>query len=495
MANNLGLSVNDVVTVSVQLAPNAAAQRNFGSLLILGDSAIIDTQSRMRLYTSLAAIGNDLGTSAPEYQAAAIYFGATPQPTQVYVGAWARTATNGALVGAVLSASQQALANFNAITNGSFGVLVDGSPHSLTSLNLTGITNLNGVASVIQGALIGIGTITWDANNNQFNVRSTSTGTSSSVGFFTSSGVGTDLSQLLGLSASSSGAYAVAGIAAETAVAAVNACANVSNAWYGLTFASSVMPSDPDFVAVASTIQGSTVSRIFGVTVMEAGALVPSINNDLASLLNFSRTFTQYSSSNPYAVAGIFGDAFTVNFNGAGTTITLKFKQEGGITPETLTETQAASLLAKNCNVFVNYNNGTAILQEGKMSNGFFFDTVHGTDWLQNAIQTAIYNLFITTQTKVPQTDAGVTQILGVVSQAIIQGVTNGLIAPGVWTGPSFGALTTGDTLSAGYYIFAPPVSSQTTAARGARQAPVLTAGIKLAGAIHSAAVILNVNN
>jgi uncharacterized protein DUF3383 len=63
-----------------------------------------------------------------------------------------------------------------------------------------------------------------------------------------------------------------------------------------------------------------------------------------------------------------------------------------------------------------------------------------------------------------------------------------------VWLGPPIGEIITGQTLSTGYYIFAPPVASQSQAARAARQAPVLTACIKLAGAIHSASVILNVS-
>ncbi|EOV4147137.1 DUF3383 family protein, partial [Yersinia enterocolitica] len=75
------------------------------------------------------------------------------------------------------------------------------------------------------------------------------------------------------------------------------------------------------------------------------------------------RTLVQYSSASPYAAASIFGRAFTVNFNGNNTTITLKFKQQPGITAESLEQSQANALKAKNCNVFVNYDNDTAIIQ------------------------------------------------------------------------------------------------------------------------------------
>ena len=43
-----GLAVSDVVSVQVSLNPIASALRNFGALLILGDSSVIDTQTRIR---------------------------------------------------------------------------------------------------------------------------------------------------------------------------------------------------------------------------------------------------------------------------------------------------------------------------------------------------------------------------------------------------------------------------------------------------------------
>ncbi|WP_201510471.1 DUF3383 family protein, partial [Escherichia coli] len=174
------------------------------------------------------------------------------------------------------------------------------------------------------------------------------------------------------------------------------------------------------------------------------------------------------------AALSAFGRAFTVNFNGSNTTITLKFKQEPGITYETLTTNQAAALDAKNCNVFVYYQNDTAILQQGVMSSGDFFDERHGLDWLQNYVQTNLYNLLYTSITKVPQTDAGVTRLLSNVEQSMDQSVTNGLVAAGVWNGGPIGQLDSGDTLTKGYYVYAQPISEQAQADREARKAPVI---------------------
>ena len=493
---NTGLSVNDVVNVSIVMSPKAAQERNFGSLLIVGDSSVVDVVERMREYTSIDAIAADFGSSAPEYVAASLYFGQSPQPQVCYVGRWARTASRATLRGGVLSAAQQDLANFTGITNGSLSITIDGVSHPLSALDFSAETNLNGVASIVQTALSGSGTVTWDAANARFVVKSGTTGASSTITFATSTGSGTDVSTLLRLTSADSG-YVAQGIDAESLLAAVQEMANQSNDWYGLYVASSVVPADIDYTAVAGFIESASLSRIFGVTVQDTAALNAASTSDLAyalKALGYKRTFTQYSSSNAHAAASIFGRAFTVDFDGSNTTLTIKFKQEPGVTAESLTESQASALDAKNCNVFVNYNNNTAIIQQGEMVNGYFFDEVHGTDWLQNDLQTDVYNLLYTSPTKIPQTDAGINNILARISSRLEQAVANGLVAPGVWTGPAIGALNSGDTLSKGYYVYAPPIATQSQADREARKAPVIQCAIKLAGAVHMADIIVNVN-
>ena len=492
---NTGLNVNDIVAVSVNLSPVAAQERNFGSLLILGDSAVIDTAQRLRLYSSIAQVGEDFIVTAPEYLAAGIFFEQSPQPTQCYIGRWASSATSGVLQGDALTSAEQALANFTAITNGGVDFTIDGTAVPLTALNFSAAASLTAVASIITTALSTHGACAWNPNAGNFSVTSATTGSTSSVSFATP-GTGTDISTLLGLSAAAGG-YTVAGIPSETLASAVQTLDQMTSAWYGLQVASTVAPANSDYTAVATYIQAASNSHIFGVTTQDPNALIASSTTDLAYLLKagaYSRTFCQYSSASDYASASIFGRAFTVDFNGQNTAITLMFKQEPGITAETLTESQAAALKAKNCNVFVNYNNATAILQNGVMASGQYFDVIHGTDWLQNAIQTAVYDLLYLSTTKVPQTDAGVNQIVATVAAQCDQAAQNGLIAKGTWNGPPIGAIVTGQTLAKGYYIYAPPVSSQTAAARAARTAPTIQAAVKLAGAVQSADVIVNVN-
>jgi hypothetical protein len=184
----------------------------------------------------------------------------------------------------------------------------------------------------------------------------------------------------------------------------------------------------------------------------------------------------------------------TTDYTANNTVITLMYKQEPGIVPETLNETQVNNLEAKNGNVFVAYNNNTAIIEPGVCFSGDFLDTVIGTDWLALNIQTDVYNLLYTTPTKIPQTDAGNHQIATTIANRCSQGVTNGLLAPGVWNQAGFGSLKQGDYLPDGFYVYAPPIASQVQADRAARKSVTFQVAAKLAGAIQTVDILINVN-
>jgi uncharacterized protein DUF3383 len=489
------LSVNDVVVVTINMSPTAAAGRNFSIALILGDSNVIDVQERWRLYGAQADIATTFGAESPEALAAEDFFGQDPSPTQCYVGRWASTATSGLLRGASLTAAEQALTNFTTIANGGMNLVVNGSNQNLSGLNFTAQTNLNGVASVVTTALAGAGTVTWDSILGRFTVASTTTGSASTVSF-ASTGAGTDVSHLFQFT-QADGAYTVAGQAAELYADAVALFLAKSSAWYGLNGAYTVQPTTQDLLNAAKLIESASASRVMGVTSSDQNILNPAITTDIASILKaaaLKRSLVQYSSTDPYASVSILGRAFTVDFDGVDTTLTIKFQQEPGVQAEDLNETQGAAVVGKNANVFAEFDNDTSIIMNGTMANGFFFDEVHGTDWLQNAIQTACFNALYTAGTKVPQTDGGVTRLLGAVESVLDQADQNGLVAPGVWTGPAIGPISTGQTLSKGYFVFAQTIADQSQADRDARKAPPITALIKLAGAIHSANIIVNVN-
>ena len=87
------LSVDRVVRVGINLQPMAAARRNFGTLLIIGASGVIDMEERLRAYTGIDGVAADFGMDAPEYRAAELYFSQSPRPAQLCVGRWGKTPT------------------------------------------------------------------------------------------------------------------------------------------------------------------------------------------------------------------------------------------------------------------------------------------------------------------------------------------------------------------------------------------------------------------
>jgi len=497
----IGLSVDDVVSVDVTLEPIAAPTRNFGALCIIGSSGVIDVGSRIRQYSTLDQVAQDFGTTAPEYLAADLFFSQSPQPSICYIAQWAANGDNGALVGGMITPADQTtlLTTLTGITTGGFTVSIDGTPHTLANMNFSNITNLNGAASIITTALGSSGTCVWNASTGSFEIDSHSTGGTSTVSYATDPGTGAPLATDLHLT-QATGARTVHGIAPEQPLDAVTALNPLSADVYGIMFAPTTANqiSDQQYVSVAAYIEGAKPVRIFGITTQESAALDPANSTDIGSALqkaNYSRSFVQFSTSSLHAVASMYGRAFTTDFNANNSMITLMFKQEPGVTAEQLTETQAAALKAKNINVFVQYQNNTAIIQWATMANGYYFDERHGADWLSNQVQTDVYNFFYTTPTKVPQTDAGAHQLATVAEGSMDRSVTNGFVAPGIWTSSlEFGQLHTGMALTKGYYVYMPPLATQNQSDRADRKAPPMQIAAKLAGAFHEADVHININ-
>ena len=125
--------------------------------------------------------------------------------------------------------------------------------------------------------------------------------------------------------------------------------------------------------------------------------------------LGFTRTFGQFSSSSPYASAiDVWPRVHRGLSRRPNTVITLKFKQEPGVAGEQSDRKSGRRANLKNCNVFVYYSNDVAIIQQGVMASGIFFDERHNTDWLANRIQTDLFNVLYTAPTKIPQTNQGI---------------------------------------------------------------------------------------
>ena len=404
------LPVSSLINVAVNLASAPAQAQSLSQLMVFGSSDVIDTTQRLRTYPTLPSVATDYGNVAPEYLAAAEWFGQVPQPPSMIISRWAKLATAGRLQGGVVSPINQLIATWQAVTAGALQVTVDGTIVDTLAINFSTATSLNGVASMIQTAIGATVTVAWFPAYQYFQIKTVATGTTATLSFASASTTAstTDISGMLAMQSTSSGAYVVAGIAAESAVSAVTLLDNqAGQQFYGAFVCGAA---DADHLAIAAYIEGANTKHAYGVSHQEGGVLVATDTTNISYQLKqlaYRKTLSQYSSTSLYAVISMMGRIMTTDYTANKTVIELMYKTEPGVIAENLSSTQMAALLANNCNVFVGYDNNTNIIQAGVVASGDFIDTIFGSDWLAVDIQNGIYNLLYTSPTKIPQTDSG----------------------------------------------------------------------------------------
>jgi len=495
-----------LIDVQISLAQTAGQGQDTSDLLVVTATALIDQTQGYRTYTSSAAVAGDWGTGGLEYQAALLHFAQVPTPPRLLIGSWAESATAGKLLGGGLSITQQALSNFTGIANGAFGLAVNGGAVTQhTGINFTGAVTLPGIAALIATALAGVATVVWNQVYSRFELTSETTGAASAVSFATTptGGGETDISSLLGLAASFPGAYTSAGLAAETALQnATRMDANFGGQWYA--FANPAITADADHLAVQGFIQsGSTRKHFYGATSQEPACLLSSSTTDLAytmSKTSCNKSMVSYSSTNSCGVISALARILYLNYSGTNTMISLAYQTMPTLVAENITSGQLAILQSKNCNVYAQIDNGVPIFFPGTtcVTNNFV-DTVIGADVFAVSLQAAGFNTLYTAATagtKVAQDDAGTHKFITNYAQVCQQFVANGFLAPGYWYGAPFGTLqpnTVGGEpyMEDGYYIYGPPIASQSQVPRAARVGvPIQIAG-NCAGAVNTTSVLV----
>lgn len=197
------------------------------------------------------------------------------------------------------------------------------------------------------------------------------------------------------------------------------------------------------------------------------------------------------------ATAGLFSAQMATDFSGQNTCINVNLKTlqgttvDSGITNSVLTSCQTLGVY-----VYASIQGVAKVIANGG-PNFNWFDNVYNLLAFTNALQVAIFNALATTATKIPQTEAGMQTLKNAVISVCQQYVTAGYIAPGEWNSPdTFGnqAAFLRNITQLGYYLYSQPVSAQSEAQREARVAPLMQLAIKLAGAIDTASISVNIN-
>lgn len=480
----MSISESTVVSVTVNVNQASTPQEGQGVINIVTDETSIPTGNRLRFYQNMTQVGADWATSTRAYAAAAQVFSQNPAPNEIAISRAFLSATSGYLQGEPVTA---ALSAFNAITAGTLSLSIDGVAKNLTALNFSAAANLNAVAATLQTALnTSVSGTTCVFNGSAFVITSPTTGTNSAISFPTTSGA--DISSTFGL-LQSEGAVIFPGYAVETVTQALANIKAYNSAFQGI-FITLAGETTQNLLDASAWANSNQLEHAF---TGQTSDIPASGTSDICSqmkALGYDRTIMQYDPASPYSVLSLLARAYAVDYTQPNSTITLKFKQEPGITVLNITDTQRLTLESKNCNYYTSVG-GNPMIAQGISASGRFIDEVLGLDYFAQFMQETEFAALYAVG-KIQQTDKGCAKLVQAANVACDEMVANGFIAPGYWNGNPIGNIQTGDYLPKGYYNYIAPVANQTSGQRAARVAPPLTTICIGAGAIHNVNVALN---
>ncbi len=276
----------------------------------------------------------------------------------------------------------------------------------------------------------------------------------------------------------------------ETAVGALTACRIANTSWYIAVLLDAV---SADIKAAANYIESATPASVLFYTTNDADVLTNADGNVCADLKKsaYKRTMGQYSTY-PNAAASIAG--YACGANNGQLAFALDFKPEPGVTAEPLNHTQTGTLDLLACNYLTSREDDYTLFMRGQMASGIRYDEILGIDILQSEVKLQAMNV-LTSERKVPQTDAGVGLITAAITKACEKAVQRGFIAPGIWNGANIGALESGTALPNGYSVQVGKVADLSTSDIKNRIAPPIYVCIILAGSLESLTIAVNVNS
>lgn len=436
------------------------------------------------IYLSPTQVGLDFGTASKTYQMAVAAF--SQQPNML--------AANGAFIIIPFAINIQTLTFSATSTTGSFAI----TWNSLTS----GTINAGSTAAQVQTALqllTGLSQVRVTGTMNtgalkvwffgQYGVSALPLGSSSNT-------LGTPSSTITQATVQTGESWSTAITRTQGLVSYFGNMVNELNSVIGQT----------DMLAAASTIQALNNTCI--------GFCVSNVSDDISpgGMLDLIRSSSDTNMRGLYygdsttvgGIAGInallfmasyAGLGLSTNFNGSNTTQTMHLKTLAGISFDpTLTQTQLTNAIAAGADTYPSLQGIAKVFCSGQNS---FYDQVYNLGWFVTALQVAGFNYLATSNTKIPQTEAGMDGLKTAYRSVCEQGVANQYLAPGSWTSSTtFGVQQDflNNIKQRGYYIYSAPVAQQSATARAARQAPLVQIAAKQAGAVQSSSVIVYIN-
>ena len=390
--------------------------------------------------------------------------------------------------------SSTAITAFKLVSSGDLTITIDGVDYTLTALDFSAISSVDDIVKVLVNAGADCNIEVADTNKIKFTSRRC--GADSEIALkATTGGSGTDIygaSYLDGANATTVQGANASGTTLAEALASAE-----EQAFFGgvlttqfcentLIVANSTAIQSKDHIYYESTQSLKNISVL--------GNSIKSAGNGKTRLLGYSYGGADASKQ---AIATYATLASSTNYNGTDTCLTMNLKTLTGILPDlNLNQTYLTQASSNGVDVYGSLESLGVVFSN---NNNGYTDDITGQLWLKKDLEVQGFNYLRKTNTKIPQTESGMTGLKNAYEKSLEQGVINGFIGAGVGWGDDvpipFGNPEDfrRNILEKGYYIYSLPVSQQSQAEREARKAPLIQIAVKTAGAIHSSNVIVNI--
>lgn len=477
-------------TININLSGQPRGLSNF----VVANTVIFSNEQagfseQFRSYVSPDDVAKDFGSNSVTSYMATKLFAPTPnlrsgRGTLYVVPYIATNATSGSVTTEDLTANVD---DFKTISNGELKLTIDGTEVTLKQMNFTGIKKLSDIANVILAknpdCFI---EVVSDSAAQKLKFTSKRFGTDSEVAIETiSGGTGTDISGANYLNGSTVTTTAgVNAVDTETLVEAINRVKEKIS--FGIIL-DTCYRENAAVKANATNIE--TMDKIYA----EVTASLDNMGVLGSELLlgGFTHTkLTAYSLGQKEAkgaLAAYISYAVSTNWSGTDTALTMNLKELATVDPDSnLTQTYYNLAKANGVDIYAN-TQGLACVYSFKGAGGYI-DDMTGSLSLAKDLEVAGFNYLRQTNTKVPQTELGMTNLKNAFAKVWEKYVTNGFLGTGLkWNGTKFGDPEDFDEniYNNGYYQYSIPIAEQSQADREDRIAPLIQAAGKSAGAIH----------
>lgn len=488
MSYSYQVPLSYTINVSLAMTPSGLADFNTNSIAIFSNETAGFSEP-YQAYITPSAVASDFGSDSLTYKMANALYSPVPNFRTgegiLYIFPFNGTnATSGTFTTVDISGNITA---FQSVSDGELSITIDGNANLVSGLNFTAIKTISDIVDVLNAKNLDVNI---EAVGNTIKFTSKRFGTASTVEISTiTSATGTDLSGTDYLKAASGTGAAGTNAGGETLADAVEAA--LKQVYFGGVLSTQYVD-DTTLLANSTAIQSKdciyyeTIASLKDIS--SVGASIKAAGNGK------TRTLAYSLEGGKVAIATYASIANSVNYSGVNTANTMNLKTLTGVLPDTgLSDTY---VLAANTNGVDIYGNTGGLSVVYSNDNNGYTDDIENQLWFKKAIEVAGFNYLRQTNTKIPQTEAGMSGLKNAYAQICEQGIRNGVIGAGEWNSAvPFGDPETfkRNIAEKGYYIYSIPVAEQAQTEREQRKAPVVQIAIKMSGAFHFSNVIITV--